>query len=358
MRAALLVVVGLLVAGCVQPDPEAESVTLANATPSEGLALELLPTGAPPATEAAPSLDAPPQWRGGEWWKVKVTDAFDGKSWEATRVVAGKEGEAYLVGMPRDAFSNEQMVIHLPGYGQVSPSSLGFEVHNCPFDPLQFPLTEGKEWDTQFECRDFHAKATVKSPTIAQVELSNKGGERMVVTYDAQMHEVSKIVFDGYATVEVTDHGYDFQGIVTVPHMFHLVFQQVWSSAGVLGAKAPEPVQTVKVDSTYDRVSFVLIVGSLVPFVQPGAPDAAAGYYDEKVTGPDGKPYELVMLPHESGLKLAYFMVDKPGGEWQFQHVVAGPGLAVAEGIAYHVYDVEMPSGRILPSHGEHQHGS
>src|ERR1051325_8751935 len=162
MRAALVLVAVLLLAGCVQPDPEAQSVTVANATPSDGLALEALPAGAPPATQAPASLDAPPQWRGGEWWTIKVTDAFDGKSWEATRVVAGKEGDAYLVGMPRDAFSNEQMVIHLPGYGQVSSSSLGFDVHNCPFEPLRFPLADGKEWDTKFECRDFHAQATVQ----------------------------------------------------------------------------------------------------------------------------------------------------------------------------------------------------
>ena len=66
----------------------------------------------------------------------------------------------------------------------------------------------------------------------------------------------------------------------------------------------------VKVDATYDRVSFVIILGSAAPFLQPGAPDVAAGYYAEKVTGPDKKTYELQMLPSETGLKLAYYKQD------------------------------------------------
>jgi len=347
-----------VLAGCAKPASELSTASATNATAasSDGmLNMTALPTGKP--ANDAPTLDAPPVWREGEWWKVRVTDAFDHKSYEGLRVVAGKEGDKYLVGMPRDSFKNELMVLHLPGFGQVSQDDLTFEVHNCPFEPLKFPLKEGLTWQTKFECRDFGAQAKVTSPTTADVTMSN-ANERMVLTYHPSLHEVTKIAFDNYATLEVKDHGYDYKGVVTVPHMFHLVFQQ--SRIGPLlgpGTSPSAPTETVKVDPTYGRVSFVIILGNALPFIQPGAPDAAGGYYNEKVTGPDGKAYESTMLPSESGLKLSYFMADKPGGDWQFQHVVAGPGIAVAEGIAYHVYDVDVPSGHALPSTGEHEHG-
>lgn len=372
MRALPTAALGLvlLAAGCVSPQGAVSTTSQTSApTGTSGeLNLTLLPSGK--SANDTPTLDAPPVWRGGEWWRVKVTDAFDHKTYEGTRVVAGvergagatgvsgagKEGAQYLVGMPRDAFSNELMVLHLPGFGQVAQDDLSFQVHNCPFEPVKFPLKDGLTWSTKFECRDFHAQAKVTSPTTAEIEMKN-AGERMVLTYDAKVHEITKIVFDNYATLEVVDHGYSYAGVVTVPHMFHLVFQQSRTGPLLKGSSPDAPTDVVKVDPTYDRVSFVIILGSALPFVSPTAPDQAAGYYDEKVTAPDGKVYEASMLPHEAGLKLAYFMVARPGGDWTFQHVVAGPGIAVAEGIAYHVYDVDLPSGRVLPSTGTHHHG-
>jgi hypothetical protein len=179
----------------------------------------------------------------------------------------------------------------------------------------------------------------------------------MNLTYDATLGEVRKIVYEGYATVEVTGHGYGYEGVVTVPHMFKLVFQNA-RVAGVLdGATAPATGvdETVKVDPTFDRVSFVVILGNL----QPGVP-TAAGYYRETVTAPDGTVYDTTYAPPETGgaYKLAYFTAEHPGGDWSFRHVAAGPGIVLAEGIAYHVYDIELPSGRILPSKGMHHHGS
>lgn len=360
MRGAWLALVVLLSAGCLGATGPVKQASTNNSTDGTStLDLKMLPSSAPTGAEAPATLAAPPQWRSGEWWDVKVTDAFDGKSYTSKRVVAGTEGDQYLVGMPKDKFSNELMVLHIPGFGQVSMDTLGFQVHNVYFDPLKFPLTDGLQWDTKFEGRPFSATANVKSPTIAEVDLKNANtGEHMHLTYDATMHEVTKLVFDNYATLEVTDHGYGYQGLITVPHMFHLVFQQARIGPVLSGnQEALPPIESVKVDDTYDRVSFVEILGSVLPLLQPGAPSPAAGYYKETATSPDGKTYTTEMLPSESGLKLGYFMVDKPGGMWSFQHVAAGPGIVESEGIAYHVYDIEMPSGHIMASTGTHQHG-
>ena len=82
------------------------------------------------------------------------------------------------------------------------------------------------------------------------------------------------------------------------------------------------------------------------------------GYYNLKGAAPDGERYELTVAPPANdGLVIEAFMHMFPGGEWRFDHTTVGPGITLAEGIAYHVYDVELPSGRILPSLGEHEHG-
>ena len=108
----------------------------------------------------------------------------------------------------------------------------------------------------------------------------------------------------------------------------------------------------VPVDPTYDRVSFVLILGNLRGDLPVG------GYYKETATAPDGTVYELDMRPDAGRqFRIGTFKHDAPGGTWRFEHLALGPGIAMAEGIAYHVYDILLPSGAILPSVGEHQHG-
>ncbi len=356
MRAAVPFTLSLLVlAGCLGGGAPAETKAAVNATAGGGLNLQSMASGAPPVDAAKPTLDAPPQWRQGEWWTVKVTDGFDGGVYTGTRIVAGMEPDDYLVGMPQGEFSDQLMVLHIPGFGQVSKKDLSFDVHNKNFAPLNFPLTEGKEWDTAFEGRPIHAKAHVTSPTEAVISLQG-ANDHMNVTYDATLGEIKKIAYDGYADLEVTGHGYGYQGVVTVPHMFKLVFQNA-RVAGVLdGSAAPQPGvdETVTVDPTFDRVSFVILLGNL----QAGVP-TAAGYYRETVTGPDGTSYDLQYAPPEDAgaYKMGFFTAQHPGGDWKFHHVAAGPGIAMAEGIAYHVYQIDLPSGRILPSTGQHHHG-
>lgn len=294
---------------------------------------------------ATPTLAAPPAWRVGEWWDVKVTDAFDRETHEAKRVVAGMEGDRYLVGMPKDAFSNELMVLHLPGFGEVAKSTLGYSVHDAPFEPVRFPLVDGLRWETAFEGIAFHAVASVGSPTLAEIDMTSAGGGHIHLTYDAAVGDVTRVVFDGYATLEVTGHGYGYAGVVTVPRMAHLAFAEARTGPVLSSTQQPaSPLQTVQVDDAYDRISFVLLAGSLLPLVEPGAPDQAAGYYDDLATGPDGARYDLQVFPTDTGLKAAYHMVDKPGGAWAFRQVVGGPGIAVAEGIAYRVENVELPA--------------
>jgi hypothetical protein len=286
------------------------------------------------------------------------------------RIVTGIENDNYLVGMPRDDWRNSAMVLHIPGFGEVRRNDLSFEIHDVRFEPVKFPLAKDKTWETAFEGRKVTATVTAIEGNRATIHFVGAADE-ITLTYDADLGEVAEYDGVGYATYEVVDHGVGFEGLVTVPHMHDLIFVEL-RFAGVVapdGTQVPDAVpffggsyldasgtDTVEVDPTYDRVSFVIILGS-VPLA-PEAPPAPNTYYSEKVTAPDGTVYEnSIMAPDGDDFRLWFYQHDKPGGTWTFEHVAAGPGIALTEGIAYHVYDVDMPSGRVLPSTGEHPHG-
>lgn len=307
------------------------------------------------------TLDAAPDWKSGEWWKVKLVDQFTGSEYEGMRVVTGEEAGNFLVGMPADEWRNELMVMHIPGFGEIQKDDLSFEIHDARFAPLNFPLTMGKTWETEFEGRAVNAEVTSVEGQKATVHLVSPGegqpNDDITVTYDAGIGEIVHYEGIGYATYDVLGHGFGFEGIVTVPHMHDLIFVEfrlagVLTAGSIQGFDVQPPMDTVEVDSTYDRVSFAIILGTVLPDYN-GPP----AYYNEKVTAPDGTVYEDTALPTEPGLKIRFYQHDQPGGTWKFEHVAAGPGIALTEGIAYHVYDVVMPEGRVLPSTGEHEHG-
>jgi hypothetical protein len=254
--------------------------------------------------------------------------------------------------MPRDSFSHEIMVLHVPGFGRVDQLDFGFEIHDVLFIPLNFPLKDGASWDTAFEGRAVTATATVTSNTTAEIRYVGANDD-ITAVYDAEVGAIVEWTKAGYATYRLVDHGLDYEGVVTVPHEHDVIFIN-GRMAGVvnfapLGPGAP--VETVSIDPTYQRVSFAIILGAALP------QDPGVGYYSEKATAPDGTVYELTLAPPESGLKIGFFSHDSPGGDWQLEHVAAGPGIAFIEGIAYHVFDVSLPDGCLMPAEGEHAHG-
>ncbi|MHB8586083.1 MAG: hypothetical protein ACYDDF_09670 [Thermoplasmatota archaeon] len=293
------------------------------------------------------TLAVPPTWRVGEWWTISEKDAYEDTTYTTTQIVAGIDPQSFLVGMPEKAFSTPIMVLHLPGFGQVSRTDLSYDVHNCPFEPLKFPLTEGEHWATEFECIPLNATVHLVNSTVAVVNMTGQAGH-FLITYDANEQTITSLVDQGYSTVKVTGHGFGYQGIVTVPHQFRLVFRQDRIGPALNGTLSPSaPTETRTIPDTFDQVSFVIFLGNFLSLVNPTVPNAAAGYYQETVTAPNGTSFQETMLPNEKGLKFSFFTEPEPGGTWKFQHVVAGPGIAEAEGIAYHVYNVDLPSGNV-----------
>ena len=334
------------------------------------LSLPTMPREAPPAGER--TLDKAPEWRLGEWWSYRFTDGFAGKTYEFTRVVAGQDKAAgnYLVGFPVDQFSNDIMLFHTPGFGDVRQSDLSYETHDKAFQMLQFPLRDGDSWQAEFEGTGLGpAVASVTEPGKADIELITPAYD-IQATYDAELGEISHMSLNNgtYADYEVTGHGYGFKGVVRVPHAHDLIFiHGRLAGACTVGASSSgqnvgpcgqpkAPTETVEVGPGYDRAAFILAVGA-GPFL--GVDNAVpAGVFRETATAPDGTQYRLELTPNEGGFKIAAFGHDNPEGPWTLEHVAGGAGIAFIEGIGYHSIDVDLPSGCVINSVNAQHHNS
>lgn len=328
----------------------------------------VMPRDPPAAGER--TLDAVPQWRLGEWWTYTMTDGFTGQTYEFTRVVAGEDRAAgnYLVGFPVEEFSNDVMLFHVPGYGDITQANLAYETHDSYFQPLSFPLAVGNQWEVSFEgIANGIAEVVSAEGGKARIEMAVSNYGSIIAEYDAEVGEITSMdIGNGsYVTYAVTGHGYDYDGTVRVPHAHDLVFIH-GRLAGVVNVGAGDtlagPVsgvtETVEVPGGYDRLSFIIAVGGGA-FMPQGA---TAGAFRETVTAPDGTVYEATWTPADiptSGmLKIIAVGHDSPEGPWTLEHVAAGAGIAFVEGIGYHSIDIELPSGCVVASFNAQHHNA
>lgn len=341
----------MALAGCLDDgasDPADDGDTPSRQNGGDRVDLEDLEGGTPDEWNA--TLEAPPQWRLGQWWTFRMTEHFTGASHEATIVVAGAERDWFLTGMPEDDFKHEIMVLHVPGVGQIGKTDLRWDIHDEYFQPLQFPLREGDTWNTQWNARDVQADVIDVTATTATVEFIGNS-DHFTLTYDADVGTIVSLEQDGYATLELVDHGFEYEGVVTVPHEHELIFFH-GRLAGALGVGFQDmeplpPVETITIDGDYDRVSFGLLILGLVP----------GGVYAIEATAPDGSSYEANMVgTEENEVQINIHSNDSPVGDWELVFAAAGPGGVIIEGIAYHVFDIELPSGCLLGAMDEHAH--
>ena len=371
MHKAVLSLLMLLTAfaGCADESPEQDEVPAAEDVQFQSdvltLAQPTMPRDPPAAGER--TLDEVPQWRLGEWWTYTMTDGFTGGTYDFTRVVAGEDRAAgnYLVGFPLEEFSNDVMLFHVPGFGDITQANLAYETHDAYFQMLDFPLQDGKSWQAEFEGTGLGTALVSTSGDTAQIELITQN-YHVVATYDPAIGEISEMTINNgtYASFKVTGHGYDYKGTVRVPHAHDLVFIH-GRLAGVVnaGASGSGPVstgvtETVEVSPGYDRLSFIIAVGGGPAFGLPPPP----GVFRETVTAPDGTVYEAMLTPVDvatgTPLKIVAVGHDLPEGTWTMEHVAAGPGVAFVEGIGYHSIDVELPSGCVVASFNAQHHNA
>lgn len=378
---ALLVTAAL--AGCadeepVPEEPEIDSESMDSETPPpvfgphSGLPLER-------AADWLPTLESPPEWVLGEWWQVKAASGFNGVEYDVTRIVAGKEGPDYLVGMPLDAFDDEIMVLHHPGMGLVRADTLGYETHDFMFELVHFPLEVGKTWDSLWQSANGVVTHTVESidEDAGTATITMTGQQSATYTYDANLGVVSSFNAPGYMSWEVVDHGFDWEGTVRVPHghdmhIFHgrlgpvvPVVQSQGLVQQLTGTTPPAdvapPTETFVVPEGYDRASFSIIIVDLPAFIGPTvtgqAMPVAPGAYQVSGTAPDGTQFEATHLPTDGPVTIKTYAVDNPGGEWSLQTVAAGAGQAFIEGVTYVTFDVVLPEGCVILTENVHDHG-
>jgi hypothetical protein len=327
----------LALAGCLEPDAGNSPFA------SEDLLLGAA-SGLPTQPRAEASLDEPPQWRLGEWWHVSFDAPPYSLSAEVDAVVVGTEAGRYVVGMAGQ-IDDGIVLLHFPGFGEIDPDTLGFDAHDRAIVPLQFPLAAGKTWQTQWYtgvALDAVVESVDRAAGTATITMT--GARTLSLVYDAKMGAISKLAIDGYGGFELTDHGYGYQGKVVVPSHQDLVFchgrEAVVQAVEFCATKPPSdpqaPVQTIPLAEGYDRASFGLFLRDT-----QSAP-VGPGVLSIRVEAPDGTVYEATKTPSQPGMVLYAHGIEDPAGDWQVTAVAAGAGLAILEGVAFDVLEVEL----------------
>lgn len=348
------VIASLLLAGCVglggegasdevaptaadgpQPEPERGApALLGSASP--------LPTE-PPA-DASRTLDAAPTYRIGEWWEIEIDYRLSGNSATLTRVVAGTQGEDYLVGMPAEAFSDEVIVEHLPPFGRIDRWTLDFDAHDRPLNFVDFPLEEGHAWETQWwGGTELDAEVVRVEGDEAEIHLAR--GSRVVRgVWDAQLGAFAEFESPGHLAYEVVDHGFAYEGDIVVPANRDIVFCHGRSTVVVpieachsTMASPAGPAETIGVSDAYDRVSYGILI-----FDSPSHEQAGTGVYRIAVTHPSGEQETVTKLPTQPGLVHEIGGDDEPAGAWQVKAQAGGAGAALLEGVGYQTYEVAL----------------
>lgn len=283
------------------------------------------------------TLEAPPEWDVGTHWTVEVQDSMSGETRTVTRVVADRTSSTYRVGMPVESFSHPVVLGHFPGMGDVRASDLSFSVHNERFQPLDFPLEQGKTWTTTLYQEDFEAEVVEASGGVARVEMTGSQNSTVEITYDASQKAITQYSGPLGLEMAVQQHGHGFEGTVKVAYdRAQFIDGRIAAAVDFMLQPAP-PTGTVQVDSSYDEASFAQIVGS-IPLGTPAQP----GVYREVTTDPDGNSTEIMVGQTGGGLSIQYGSSASAAGEWSFEHVAGGFGVAATEIIAYQTQTVEL----------------
>ncbi len=359
MRVTAVFLVALLAtAGCVAPDEEIQptetdepEIILDEDRPT--VSYGDVVTGPAVGPDLNATTAAAPRLVEGEWWRIRYESNFDNGLTEVIRVVADVNEDGYIVGMPHEGWLKEAISFHAPGFGDINPD-LSYNTHNERFQPVRFPLVVGDTWETSFatspliatvtEADDFTATIVLSTPEDTSTEgtlfaLLGMTGENTdtIVTYDARQHEIVRME-SPLGVWEVVEHGYDFEGWVTVPRG-----EDTAIDYGVLGpisdSHTPLP-QELTVEGGFNRMTMMHLAITLT--------DAPA-HVTIRDVDPEGT--EMLTEFQGAGMALQFFESNQPDGTWTSENVVAGAAVAYHMGIAYHQYDIRLPDGARRTDH-------
>lgn len=348
-----IVMASILLAGCTTdtaPAPEDGDHHVEGRPDTSYGEVETGPAAQPDlnaTTAAAPKLIE------GEWWRIRYANPVFDELVEVVRVVANATDEGYIMGMPHEGWLKEAISFHSPSFGNVG-LDLSYPTHNQMFAPVQFPLEEGNTWTTSFVATEYVATvesadtytATIRyTPSNADdpdAQVGNLvfglGDGSIVMEYDARQHEIVRME-GGIGTWEVVEHGYGFEGWVTVPHG-----EDTAIDYGRIGPASPDHdirEQTLSVEGDFNRMTMMHFVGTAGP---------TPGTLELRHTTPEGEEWLTTYSGTES--TIAFYETNQPNGEWTVQDTIAGGGFTYSMGIAYLQYDILLPDGTQRTDHG------
>lgn len=354
-RNLLPIILVALLAGCATPAIEetAPEPTLVvdpdRPAPGSGDVI----TGPAVGPDLNATTAAPPRLVRGEWWRIQFEYSVDGAPPELVRVVANVTDDGYVIGMPHEGWIKEAISFHSPGFGDVD-LNLGYNTHNLLFEPVRFPLKAGETWETFFATAPVTAtvdsadeytaeisftSAAEPEPTdpVMQLFMPTGDGPMIKIRYDARMHEIVHME-SMIGTWSVIEHGYDFEGWVTVPRGEHTAIDY-----GTLGPITPgqtSTTRTIDVEGGFNRMTLMHMVVPLGP-----------GSYKIRSVTPKGEEFITETTTTENSMVGRFYEAYNPDGKWTVEDVVLGPGATYSMGIAYHQYDVRLPDGAMRTDH-------
>lgn len=357
MRAWMLLALAVLLAGCAEttPEPAEDDPELILDEDRPATSYGEVRTGPAVEPDWNATTEAAPKLVPGEWWRIRYDTFLGDEDVEVVRVVAAVDEAGYIFGMPHEGWLKEAISFHAPAFGDVN-FDLSYNTHNQLFQPVRFPLTLGDSWETSMAAQPYEAKVTQVDQYKATIEFTSinpnpspadpvlvalgvlPGDTTMTLTYDARQHEVVRME-SALGVWEVVEHGYDYEGWVTVPRGEDTAIDY---GTFLLASDAHTPLErTLTVPPEFNRMTMMHFVGTL---------NDAPGYMQARDVTPDGDEHITELTG--SGFQLSFYEVKDPGGTWTVQDTIVGAGFTYHMGIAYFQYDIHLPSGDRRADHG------
>ncbi len=293
------------------------------------------------ATEVARSLEAAPDPRVGEWWRVEVDPTLVGATFETTLVVTERSDGRVTLGIPPEDFYHHFLVLHIPPLGDLDLETFAWRVMWDDFAALRFPLEMGRSWEADFHGNDVVAEVTGVDGNRAHVTMSGDG-EYIELTYDAEMGMITEFREEALQLgFRVTDHGFDYAGPVNSLSGISLALMESGpaqgSAPGTEGAAGGTSSVEVEVDSDASHGSLSLVLWNA------GAEDEP-GRYRIAATAPDGTVFEETFetAPGSPSVIPASFGHDAVDGTWRIDFERAGPGRLLVELFTYDMTEVRL----------------
>ncbi len=350
--AALVLIAGCLGEENAQPDEaKAEPELLIDADrPTESFGD--IVTGPAVGPDLNATTAAAPKLVEGEWWRVRF-DAYLGRDTvEVVRVVANVNDDGYIMGMPHEGWLKEAISFHSPAFGDVN-FDLSYNTHNVRFEPVRFPLETGATWKTEFATTPMIATVTsadeFTAEIVLEVDAEAQGSDPVTealgffsgaatrLTYDARQHEVVKMESE-IGTWEVIEHGYGYEGWVTVPRGEHTAID--YGTFGPVSETHSPAPRTIDVSGGFNRMTMMHFVGTATD---------APGYFRIRDIAPDETEFLTEM--QGAGFMIKFYESNAPDGTWTVEDVTGGAGFTYSMGIAYHQYDIHLPDGARRSDH-------